>query len=114
MFKKNMTFHEVADVIQRYLEHKPSYFMEWNDFIDTSQVDGTVNAYRRRCYELDPLINHPGDPDPAAISELDLMIKELRNRPVFQPSPRLGPGYWGKQHGFSLQRILDWIYRRPR
>jgi hypothetical protein len=80
MWKRNMNLHEVADLVERFLKGKSLYPQEWNDFVDTGQEDPTVNSYRKRCYEIDPLINRPGDADPKAMAELKSMITQLRSR----------------------------------
>jgi hypothetical protein len=76
--KRNKTAIEAADIIERFLEGRNSYPQEWNDFVDASQHDKAVEVYRKRCYELDPLVNRPGDPDPEAVAELRSMIERLR------------------------------------
>jgi hypothetical protein len=75
---RNKTVLDVADVIERFLEGRSLYPQEWNDFVDRSQRNKIVDAYRKRCYELDPLVNRPGEPDPDAIAELRKMIGVLR------------------------------------
>ena len=82
MWKRNMNTLEVAHLIERFLENKSLYSQEWNDFVDTSQDDQVVNGYRKRCYELDPLVNRPDEPDPKAVAELRGIINELRSRSV--------------------------------
>jgi hypothetical protein len=77
-WKSNMTLHEVADLIERFLENKNLYPQEWNDLVDTSQRDSIVNQYRVRCYELDPLVNSHVPPDVKSVAELRLMITKLR------------------------------------
>ena len=77
MWKKTMNRLEVAELIGRFLEKKPLYPQEWTDFVDTPQSDPVVNTYRKRCYELDPLVNRPGRPDAEAVSDLQTMQKEL-------------------------------------
>ena len=74
-----MSFQEVAQLIERFLEGKSLYPQEWNDFVDSSQSNNRVDIYRKRCYELDPLVNHPGDPDPEAIGKLKAIVDELRS-----------------------------------
>lgn len=64
MWKANMNLHEAAGVIECFLEKRSLYPQEWNDFIDSSQDDWVVDAYKRSCHELDPLISHPGEPCP--------------------------------------------------
>lgn len=78
MWKKNMNAREVAELVERFLERRGLYPQEWNDFVDTSQKDKKVDAYRKRFYELDPLVNRPGDPDPQALAEMRSLLEELR------------------------------------
>ena len=75
---KELTNSEVAQLIERFLEARSLYPQEWNDFVETSQRDQEMDIYRKRCYELDPLVNRPGDPDPEAVAELRSMITRLR------------------------------------
>jgi hypothetical protein len=76
--RRDKTRPEVADLIERFLDCKSLYPQEWNDFVESSQRSKDTDAYRRRCYELDPLVNRPGDMDPTAVGELRSMIDELR------------------------------------
>ena len=69
---------EVADLIQRFLENRPAYSQEWNDFVECSQRDPTIEAYRKRCYNLDPLVNRPDPVDENAVAELRGILHELR------------------------------------
>jgi len=78
--KRAKTALEVADLIERFLQRKSLYPQEWNDFVDASQRDDMVESYRRRCYELDPLVNRPGDPDPDAVAELKTLVAKLRRQ----------------------------------
>jgi hypothetical protein len=79
-WKKNMNLQEVADLIERFLEKRSLYPQEWNDFVDTTQRDKRTDAYRKRCYALDPLVNRPGAPDPEAVAELRSMVDALRSQ----------------------------------
>lgn len=79
MWKKNMNSEEAAQIIERFLENKGLYPQEWNDFVDTPQLDKTIEGYRSQCYELDPLVNRPGSPDPDAVVRLKLIIERLRS-----------------------------------
>ncbi len=83
-WKGNMNFHEVADIIERFLSKNSSYPQEWNDFIETSQSDWKVNAYRKCCYELDPLVNSRQEPETAATAVLKTLANELRNSDISQ------------------------------
>jgi hypothetical protein len=88
MWKKTMNLLEVAELIERFLEKKPLYRQEWTDFVDTPQRDPVVNAYRKRCYELDPLVNRPGEPEPEAVSELQTIVQELREQSLAETTSR--------------------------
>jgi hypothetical protein len=79
MWKKNMNREEAAQLIERFLESRSRYPQEWNDFVDTRQQDGVIDDYRRQCYELDPLVNRPGVPDPEAVARLKGIIQRLRS-----------------------------------
>ena len=79
MWKKNVNGEEVAQLIERFLENKSRYPQEWNDFVDTPQEDSVIENYRRECYELDPLVNRPGVPDPDAVARLKGIIERLRS-----------------------------------
>ncbi len=94
-----MNFHQVAGIIERFLGKSSSYPQEWNDFIDTSQSDWKVDAYRKCCYELDPLVNSREVPEAAAIAALSALAKELRNAdinqmPVIEKPNRKTDLYW--------------------
>ena len=77
--KRNKTEPEVADLIERFLEGRSLYPQEWNDFVDSSQRSEKVESYRKRCYELDAIVNRPGAPDAEAVAELKEMIRSLRS-----------------------------------
>lgn len=76
-----MNAAEVAQLIQRFLDNANLYPQEWNDFVDTPQRDPDIEAYRKQCYELNPLVNRPGDPDPQALRALHSIIQQLRSKP---------------------------------
>jgi len=80
MWKKNMNGEEVAHVIERFLEGQSLYPQEWNDFVESSQENSLIENYRRQCYELDPLVNRPGMPDPDAVARLKGIIEHLQSR----------------------------------
>jgi hypothetical protein len=75
---RNMTPLEIAELIQRFLDEKSFYPEEWVEFAETPQHDKKLDVYRKRCDQLDPLVNRPGEMDPSAVAELTLMIDELR------------------------------------
>jgi hypothetical protein len=79
MGKRDKNLTEVADLIERYLDGASLYPQEWNDFVDSSQRRKDVDIYRKRCSELDLLVNRPEGPDPEATAELRSMIKTLRS-----------------------------------
>jgi hypothetical protein len=78
-WKKDMNAEEVAGLIERFLDRQSLYPQEWNDFVDTSQQDPLIDAYRKQCDELDPLVNCPGEEDPDAVARLRKMIQHLRS-----------------------------------
>ena len=78
MWKKDMTAIEAAEIIERFLRGHSLYPQEWNDFVDTPQHNKQVEIYRKRCNDLDPLVNEPGDMNPAAVADLRSMVDELR------------------------------------
>ena len=77
------TAEEIAAIIERFLTGNSLYPPEWNDFVECSERDRRLDIYRKRCYELDPLVNCPGEQDPKAVAELRSMIDQLR-RPETQ------------------------------
>lgn len=79
--RRDKTWQKAADLIERFLDHRSLYPQEWSDFVESSQRDEKVDIYRKRCYELDPLVNRPGAIDPKAVSELRNMVDELRKQP---------------------------------
>ena len=73
-----MTALEMADLVERFLDERSLYPQEWGEFVDVPQHDKMLDFYRRRCDQLDPLVNRPGEMDPTAVAELREMIAELR------------------------------------
>jgi len=71
--------HRGCADLEHFLANRGRYPQEWNDFVETPQRDKTIDGYRRQCYELDPLVNRPGDMDPKALEQLRLIIKALRS-----------------------------------
>jgi hypothetical protein len=69
---------EAADLIDRFVEGRSSYPQEWNDFVEGKHVSPEVEPFRRRCSELDPLVNCPGIPDGDAVIELKAASRALR------------------------------------
>lgn len=76
--RRDKSPQEVADLIQRFLDCNSLYPQEWNDFVEAPQRDKKLDVYRKRCDQLDPLVNRPGEMDPGALAELRRMIDELR------------------------------------
>ena len=74
-----MTSEDAAEVIERFLADVGLYRQEWNDFVETPQRDKKVEFLRKRCHELDPLVNRPGEPDGLAIAELKSFVAALRS-----------------------------------
>ncbi len=81
--KQPRTAEEIAAIIERFLTGNSLYPQEWNDFVECSERDSRLDTYRKRCYELDPLVNSPDPQDPKAVAELRSMIDQLR-RPEMQ------------------------------
>jgi hypothetical protein len=80
MFNTNRrrTAVEIAGIIERFLNQSSLYPQEWNDFVECSELDSRLDKYRKRCDELDPLVNCPGPQDPKALAELRSMVGQLR------------------------------------
>lgn len=76
---RRRTKSEVAELVERFLENRLTYPQEWNDFVERSQSDPVVEAYRKRCYDLDPLVNRPDPVDEDAMAQLRGILKELRS-----------------------------------
>lgn len=76
--KKPRTAAEIADIIERFLNQNSLYPQEWNDFVECRERDRRLDSYRKRCDELDSLVNSPAPQDPQAVAELRNMIEELR------------------------------------
>jgi len=73
------TATEIADIIERFVNGTSLYAQEWNDFVDCKQSNQKLDSYRKRCDELDPLVNRPEPQDAKAVAELKNMIDELRS-----------------------------------
>jgi hypothetical protein len=76
---KPKTAAEIADLIERFLNGTSLYSQEWNDFVEHSQPDRNLETYRKRCDELDPLVNCPDPQDAQALAELRRIVAELRS-----------------------------------
>jgi len=80
--KKKMSRGDVAGLIERFLESRPLYPGEWFDFVEGRRLeDAELEKIRKRSYELDPLVNCPGEQDARALAELKSIVAELRSRP---------------------------------
>ena len=77
-WKPDMTPDEAAAVIERFIDG-PGDSIEWCDFAETRQNDRRVEQYRKRCDELSPLVNRPGDMDAEAVAELRSIVQGLRS-----------------------------------
>jgi hypothetical protein len=77
-WKPDMTPEEAAAVIERFIDG-PCDSIEWCDFAETRQKDSRIEAYRKRCDRLSPLVNRPGDMDAAAVAELRSIVGDLRS-----------------------------------
>ena len=56
---KPQTPSEAAELIVRFLEGRSRYPQEWNDFLECRHFDPRIEAFRKRCDKLDPLVNCP-------------------------------------------------------
>ena len=83
-WKPDMTPREAAQVIERFLDG-PGDSIEWCDFAETRQRDARVERYGKRCDELSPLVNRPGEMDKAAVAELRSMIESCNLRSALKP-----------------------------
>jgi hypothetical protein len=80
--KQRRTAEQMADIIERFLNKNRPYSQEWNDFVESREADSRLDVYRKRCDELDPLVNCPGPQNPQAVAELRSMIDQLRRQEV--------------------------------
>ena len=76
--RKKRSAAEVADIIDRFLTRSSLYPQEWNDFVEGRELAPGLERFRKRCDELDPLVNCPGEQDTSAIAELHNIVKQLR------------------------------------
>ena len=76
--RKSRNAAEIADIVERFLNGKSLYPQEWNDFVECRHLDAHLDSYRKRCYELDRLVNRPDPQDAKALGELRSMVDELR------------------------------------
>lgn len=76
--RAELTAQQTADLIERFLSGRELYPQEWNDFVESRRVERIVEPYRKRCYELDPLVNRPGNPEQWAVGELREIASALR------------------------------------
>jgi hypothetical protein len=77
-YSNTLTRIEAAQLIEDFLNGTSAYPGRWNEFVATNQKDPGISAFRKRCYQLDPLVNLPGDQDQGAVAELRSMIERLR------------------------------------
>jgi hypothetical protein len=80
--RKSKNATEIADVVERFLNGTSLYPQEWNDFVECRHADAHLDSYRKRCYELDPMVNCPDPQDAKALAELRSMVEELRRIPT--------------------------------
>ncbi len=76
---KDLSYADIAQLIERFLDGRSLYPQEWNDFVETRRPDKLIDVYRKRCDDLDPLVNRPGERDAEAVMELRSMIETLRH-----------------------------------
>ena len=70
---------EIANIVDRFLNGTSLYPQEWNDFVECRHPDAHLDSYRKRCYELDPLVNCPTPQDAKALADLRNLVDELRS-----------------------------------
>ena len=80
--RKSKNATEIADIVARFLSGTSLYPQEWNNFIECRHPDAHLDSYRKRCYELDSLVNCPGPQDTKALAELRSVVGELRRLPT--------------------------------
>jgi hypothetical protein len=78
MIRKALSATDAANIIERFLDYRSIYPQEWNDFVEGLSVESNVEKYRKRSYELDPVVNTPDRPNEDAIRELREMVEALR------------------------------------
>ena len=79
---RTKTAAEIAQIIERFLNGRSLYPQEWNDFVESRHPDRKLDSFRKRCDELDPLVNCPDPQDVNALAELKNMADALRKFPV--------------------------------
>ena len=79
---KAKTAAEIAQIIDRFLHGKSLYPQESNDLVDCRHPDRKLDSFRKRCDELDPLVNCPDPKDANALAELKNMVDALRKLSV--------------------------------
>ena len=80
--RKSKNATEIAGIVERFLNGTSLYPQEWNDFVECRHPDAHLDSYRKRCDELDPLVNCPDPQDARALAELRSMVDELRRLPT--------------------------------
>jgi hypothetical protein len=80
--RKSKNATEIADIVERFLNGTSLYPQEWNDFVECRHPDAHLDSCRKRCDELDPLVNRPDPQDARALAELRSMVDELRRLPT--------------------------------
>ena len=76
--RRSRTKAEVADLIERFLENRSNYPQEWNDFVECPDPNPAIDAHRRKCWTLDPLVNRPEPVDGGPVQELRSIAEGLR------------------------------------
>ncbi|HEY5212776.1 MAG TPA: hypothetical protein VIJ38_07130 [Acidobacteriaceae bacterium] len=72
-----VTAEEAAGIIERFLAGTSKYPQEWNDFVDSERGKPGVEEFRKRCDELDPVVNRPDPQDEKALAELRQIVMKL-------------------------------------
>lgn len=70
---------EIADTVERFLNGRSLYPQEWNDFVECEHPNAHLDSYRKRCHELNSLVNCPDPQDPKALADLRGIVVELRS-----------------------------------
>ena len=76
--KRLVSAEEAAGIIERFLTGAPNHPQEWNDFVDSKRGHPGIEEFRKRCDELDPIVNCPDPQDEEALTELRQIVITLQ------------------------------------
>src|SRR5690348_12966555 len=78
--RKPKSATEIANIIERFLNHSSMYPAEWNDFVSRTHPDTRLESYRKRCADLTMRIDSSmwNSQNPKAQTELRSILHELR------------------------------------